>query len=40
MLFIATEYSKNPATQFTRILHGSKCDVYVVFCVELPITVV
>jgi hypothetical protein len=31
------EYSKDPVTQITRILHGSECDVYVVFCVELPI---
>jgi hypothetical protein len=26
------EYSKGPATKIARILHGSKCDVYVVFC--------
>jgi len=26
--------------QITRILHGSKCDVYDVFCIELPIRVV
>jgi hypothetical protein len=26
------EYSKNPMTQIARILRGSKCDVYVVFC--------
>ena len=26
------EYSKNSMTQIARILHGSKCDVYVVFC--------
>jgi hypothetical protein len=25
------------ATQITRILHSSKCDVYVVFCIESPI---
>ena len=26
------EYSKGLATQIARILHGSKCDVYVAFC--------
>jgi hypothetical protein len=34
------EYSKGRATQIAWILQGSKCDVYVAFCLELPIKVV
>jgi len=30
------EYFENPVTQIAQILRGSKCDVYIVSCLEVP----